>query len=69
MKNPDLLVNAIGIVYGLLLIYAAFFESKFTEALRIDVLFMKDASPRTRPANLIVGVLVAGYATYALLPK
>jgi hypothetical protein len=69
MKNPDLLVNAIGIVYGLLLIFAAFFESKFTEALRIDALFMKEASPRTRPANLIAGVLVAGYAAYALLSR
>jgi hypothetical protein len=69
MKNPDLLVNAIGIVYGLLLIFAAFFDSKFTEALRIDALFMKEANPRTRPANLIAGVLVAGYAAYALISK
>jgi len=69
MKNPDFLINAIGIVYGLLLIYAAFFNSTFTEALRVDALFMKEASPRTRPANLVAGVLVAGYALYALLSK
>ncbi|MFA7269157.1 MAG: hypothetical protein WC073_07425 [Sterolibacterium sp.] len=66
MKNPDILVNAIGILYGLLLVLAAFIDNKLIQSLRIDALFMKQASDDTRPLNLVVGLLVAGYGGYSL---
>lgn len=67
MNHPDTLVHAIGIVYGLLLVLSVFVHTKFTEALRVDALFMKQASENTRPLNLVVGMLVAGYGIYSLM--
>lgn len=67
MKNIDTVVNALGVAYGLLLILAVFVRTPVTESLRVDALFMKQASEQTRPLNLIVGVLVAGYAIYSLM--
>ena len=66
MSNPDTLVNVLGILYGASLIGATFFRNGLTEAMRIDALFMNSHSERTRPLNLVVGVLVAGYGAYAL---
>jgi len=66
VKNPDVVVNVIGIGYGMVLVLAAFVRSRFTEAMRIDALFMKQATDNTRPLNLVVGLLVAGYGIYSL---
>lgn len=67
MNNPDLLVNALGILYGALLIATTFVKSRFTESMRIDALFMKEYSEQTRPLNLVVGLSVASYGAYSLL--
>jgi hypothetical protein len=69
MNNPDTLVNAIGVLYGAILILATFVRSRFTEAMRIDALFIKECTERTRPMNLLAGLLIAGYAIYSLLSK
>jgi hypothetical protein len=69
MNNPDTLVNAIGVLYGAILILATFVRSRFTEAMRIDALFIKECTERTRPLNLLAGLLIAGYAIYSLLTK
>jgi hypothetical protein len=69
MNNPDTLVNAIGVLYGAILILATFVRSRFTEAMRIDALFIKECTERTRPLNLLAGLLIAGYAIYSLLSK
>ncbi|MBI4938898.1 MAG: hypothetical protein HY846_11925 [Nitrosomonadales bacterium] len=66
MKNLDTLVNVLGVGYGMLLILAVFVRSKVTETMRVDALFMKQASEQTRPLNLVVGLLVAGYGIYSL---
>lgn len=66
MDHPDALVNTIGILYGAVLIFAAFVRSSFTESMRIDALFMKECTERTRPLNLLAGLLIAGYAIYSL---
>ncbi len=66
MDHPDALVNAIGMLYGAILIFATFIRSRFTEAMRIDALFMKECTERTRPMNLLAGLLIAGYAIYSL---
>ncbi len=67
MKNLDTIVTVIGIIYGLFLILTAFVRTKLTESFRIDALFMPNPSESTRPLNLIIGILVAGYSLYSLL--
>lgn len=69
MNPPDLLTNVLGVLYGLLLMSTVFVRTKLTEAMRIDALFIRDYSDRTRPVNLLVGSLVAGYALYSLLAR
>jgi len=67
MANLDTIVTAIGLIYGSLLILAAFYRTRITEAFRIDALFMPKPSEATRPLNLVIGILVAGYSIYSLL--
>lgn len=69
MKNMDFIVTAVGIVYGLVLMLAAFVRNPFTEAMRVDALFIPNYTDSTRPVNLVVGLLVAGYGIYSLLGK
>ncbi len=66
MNNPDLLINAIGILYGALLVSASFIRTRLTEAMRIDALFMREYTEKTRPLNLLAGLLIAGYGMYSL---
>lgn len=63
----DTVVNVLGAAYGLLLVLTVFVRTGVTESLRVDALFMKQPSEQTRPVNLIVGLLVAGYAIYSLM--
>lgn len=65
----DTLTHVLGILYGAVLIMATFVRSGFTEAMRIDALFIKNAGEQTRPLNLIAGLLFAGYGIYSLLSK
>jgi len=65
----DTIVNLIGIIYGLVLILAAFVRIRVLESMRVDVLFMPQPTEKTRPVNLVVGLLVAGYAIYSLLGR
>ena len=65
----DTLVNAVGILYGLALVLAAFARNRITEALRVDALFIPQFSEKTRPINLLVGLLIAGYSAYSLLAR
>jgi len=67
MENLDTIVTVIGIIYGVLLVLAAFIRTKLTEAFRIDALFMPKPSEATRPLNLAVGILFTGYSIYSLL--
>lgn len=67
--NPDVLVNVLGILYGAVLVAAAFVRSNFTEAFRIDALFIKEYTENTRPLNLLVGLLIAGYGIHALVSR
>jgi hypothetical protein len=69
MNHPDLLINLLGCLYGLLLVSAVFTRTRFTEAMRIDALFIPRYSEKTRPLNLLAGLLVAGYAAHALLSR
>lgn len=66
MKNFDIIANAIGIAYGIVLVLSVFVRSRVTETMRIDALFMKQYTESTRPLNLVIGLLVAGYGIYSL---
>jgi len=63
----DAIVNAGAVVYGLALVLAAFARHPLTEALRVDSLFLPQASERSRPLNLVFGIAVAGYGAWSLL--
>lgn len=67
MSTLNTLVNIIGILYGLLLISSVFVRNAIIESLRVDALFMQNASEATRPVNLVAGILFAGYGIYSLL--
>lgn len=69
MQNMNTFVNVVGIIYGFVLILAAFSSNKFIEAMRIDALVIPQPTESTRPVNLVVGLLVAGYGIYSLLAK
>lgn len=69
MSTPDIAINTLGVLYGGLLISAAFVRAGITEALRIDALFVRDYSEKTRPLNLVAGMLIAGYGAYSLLVR
>ncbi len=60
------LIHLGAIAYGLLLVAAVFVRTPLTEALRIDSLFLPEAGEKTRPVNLIIGLLVAGYGAWSL---
>lgn len=65
----DTIVNVIGIIYGIILILAAFVRNRVMESMRVDALFIPQPTENTRPVNLVVGILVAGYGIYSLLSK
>lgn len=67
MKNLDMIITVVGIIYGILLIAVAFIRSKVTESIRIDALFVSKPSEATRPLNLAAGLFAAGYGIYSLL--
>jgi hypothetical protein len=62
----DTIVNAGAVAYGLLLVLASFVRSPLTEALRVDTLFVPQAGEKTRPLNLVLGLLIAGYGAWSL---
>jgi hypothetical protein len=62
----DNVVNAGAIAYGIVLILAMFVRTPITEALRIDSLFVPQAGENTRPLNLVLGLLIAGYGAWSL---
>ena len=49
-----------------MLILTTFVRHKTTEPFRIDALLMPHPTESTRPLNLVVGILVAGYGIYSL---
>ncbi|MEW5786951.1 MAG: hypothetical protein AB1899_03755 [Pseudomonadota bacterium] len=67
MNHPDTLIHLLGALYGALLVAAAFMRAPLLEALRMDALFIPGFSEKTRPLNLLAGLLIAGYALYSLL--
>lgn len=69
MDHPDAFINLLGLGYGALLISAMFVRTRLTEAMRIDALFIREYTEKTRPVNLVAGLLIAGYAVYSLMSR
>lgn len=66
----DTIINVIGVLYGVTLILAAFIRtSRMLESMRVDGLVMPNPTESTRPVNLLLGLLIAGYALYSLLHR
>ena len=65
----DIIVNAIGIIYGVILILSAFVRNRAIDAMRVDSLFLPEPTEKTRPVNIVVGILVSGYGIYSLLSR
>ena len=62
----DTALHAGAIAYGTALIVGTFMRTRLTEALRVDALFIPQAGEKTRPLNLVFGLLVAGYGGWSL---
>ncbi len=62
----DQIVNLGAVAYGLLLMLGLFIRTPLTEALRIDALFIPQAGDSSRPLNLLLGLLIAGYGAWSL---
>ncbi|MDH4099214.1 MAG: hypothetical protein OEV28_01410 [Nitrospirota bacterium] len=60
----DFIITVGGILYGVTLIAATFIHNAFTNAIRIDALFIPNPSAATRPLNLVIGLLLVGYLAY-----
>jgi hypothetical protein len=65
----DTVVNAGAVAYGIVLVLGVFVRTSVTEAMRVDTLFMPGASEKTRPVNLVLGLLIAGYGAWSLWGK
>jgi len=65
----DTVVNAGAVAYGIVLILGVFVRTSVTEAMRVDTLFIPGASEKTRPVNLVLGLLIAGYGAWSLWGK
>jgi hypothetical protein len=62
----DTYVNVGAVAYGALLVLGFFVRSPLTEALRIDALFIPQAGEKSRPLNLVLGLLFGGYGAWSL---
>lgn len=62
----DTAIHFGAIAYGFALILGALVRTPLTEALRIDALFIPGAGEKTRPLNLVFGLLIAGYGAWSL---
>ena len=62
----DPLIHLGAIAYGALLVLGLFVRTPVTEALRIDAMFIPQAGDASRPLNLLLGLLFAGYGAWSL---
>ncbi|MBM3386624.1 MAG: hypothetical protein FJY36_03010 [Betaproteobacteria bacterium] len=62
----DQMIHVGAIAYGALLMLGLFVRTPLTEALRIDAMFIPQAGDASRPLNLLLGLLIAGYGAWSL---
>ena len=67
MSALNITLNIITLVYGAVLIFAAFKSNRITETFRLDTFFTPRPTETTRMINLPAGLLAIGYTIYSML--
>ncbi len=67
MSSLSMTLNVITILYGIVLILAAFKSNRITETFRLDTFFTPRPTDATRMINLPAGLLAIGYTIYSML--
>ena len=67
MSTLNITLNIITLVYGTVLIFAAFKSNRITETFRLDTFFTPRPTETTRMINLPAGLLAIGYTIYTML--
>lgn len=67
MGTLSIVLNIITLVYGIVLIFAAFKSNKITETFRLDTFFTPRPTEATRLINLPAGLFAIGYTIYTIL--
>ena len=67
MSALSITLNIITLVYGFVLILAAFKSNRITETFRLDTFFTPRPTETTRMINLPAGLLAIGYTLYTML--
>ena len=67
MSTLNITLNIITLVYGTVLIFAAFKSNRITETFRLDTFFTPRPTETTRMINLPAGLLAIGYTLYTML--
>ena len=67
MSALNITLNIITLVYGAVLIFAAFKSNRITETFRLDTFFTPRPTETTRMINLPAGLLAIGYTIYTML--
>ena len=67
MSALNITLNIITLVYGAVLIFAAFKSNRITETFRLDTFFTPRPTETTRMINLPAGLLAIGYTLYTML--
>jgi len=67
MSSLNMTLNVITILYGIVLVLAAFKSNRITETFRLDTFFTPRPTQTTRMINLPAGLLAIGYTIYSIL--
>ncbi len=66
MSSLSMTLNVITILYGIVLVLAAFKSNRITETFRLDTFFTPRPTEATRMINLPAGLLAIGYTIYSM---
>ena len=67
MSALSITLDIITLLYGFVLILAAFISNRITETFRLDTFFTPRPTEATRMINLPAGMLAIGYTLYTML--
>lgn len=67
ISTMDSVLAVVGITYGIIVFLSAFLSTRFTEAFRIDLFFMRNPTPATKKLNIFFGLLILGSSLYSFL--
>ena len=67
MSALSITLDIVTLLYGFVLILAAFISNRITETFRLDTFFTPRPTEATRMINLPAGMLAIGYTLYTML--